>query len=76
MNDINIPARNRRGDYADMIRVNTRHYDNLCRLADEGGFTSLGQLLGTILDVVLPRVRLIERPKYDVVIVDENGQSA
>lgn len=72
---IDIPIQRPGATYSDMIRVNARHYRALCRLADEGGYTSLGQLLGVILDAAMPRIKLVERPRYELAIVDEADQT-
>lgn len=70
---IPIPSR-RQGAYGDQVRINARHYGPLCQLADEGGYTSLGQLLAAILDAALPRVKLVSRPQYDITIVDDQEE--
>lgn len=58
----------RQGVYSDTLRVNTRHYERLCEIASACGYTALAPLLGVILDEALPKIKLVQRPIFDITL--------
>ena len=71
-NTITIPVNVVTPSKGDLVRINARHMAQLSTLAERGNYTSLATLVNAILDHALPRVQLVELPRYELVIANED----